>query len=291
MIDDLRAMAIFVKVAEAGSFSAASRALNLSTSVVSHHIRALETRHGVVLLRRSTRALSLTDEGKQLLDPARRMVEAAGEGLGVIADRSTNPSGQLNITLPTFMTHGSVETTIWRFAEQNSAVSVNLKSTDKLVNLIAEGFDLAIRLGRVSDSSLQSVKIGAFERRLVAAPSYLEDMPPITGPKDLTRHFFVEMTILPIHFDLHREEKTMAVHPNLIKISADNVGTARSAVLAGLGLQRLPLSAIEDDLRSGALIHVLPDWSLPTLDIFAAWPAAGGPNRLIKLLLEELKAG
>lgn len=134
MIDDLRAIAIFAKVAEAGSFSAAGRALQLSTSVVSHHVKALETRHAVSLFHRSTRALSLTNEGKNLLQSANRMVEAAEEGLDAIADVSADPAGALRLILPAFLTGSPQERAIWDFARRYPNVAITLSPVSYMAN-------------------------------------------------------------------------------------------------------------------------------------------------------------
>lgn len=288
MIDDLRALAIFAKVAEAGSFSAAGRALRLSTSVVSHHVKALETRHGVSLLRRSTRALSLTDEGQRLLNAARRMVEAAEEGLDAIADISADPAGALRLTAPAFLINSSQEAAVWRFARRYPNVAVTLHSSDERINLVAEGFDMAIRLGTMPDSALRSRKIGTFERCLVAAPSYLEAIQEPLVPEDLTRCDFVLLDMLTDKFVLQRGDEEVTVQPEQSRVLVNSVGGARSAVLAGLGVQKLPLSEVGEDLAARRLVRVLPEWSLPTLNIYAVWPASSHRNSLVRLLLEFL---
>ncbi len=288
MIDDLRALAIFAKVAEAGSFSAAGRALRLSTSVVSHHVKALETRHGVSLFRRSTRALSLTDEGHRLLGAARRMVDAAEEGLDAIADISAEPAGSLRLTAPAFLINSPQESAIWRFARQYPNVNITIHGSDAQINLVAEGFDMAIRLGAMSDSTLRNRKIGTFERCLVAAPSYLEaiDMPVV--PKDLARCDFVLLDMLPEKFLLQRGSEKATVQPGQSRVRVNSIGGARSAVLAGLGMQTLPLSEVGPDLDAGRLVRVLPDWSLPTLNMYAVWPPSSHLSSLIRLLLDFL---
>lgn len=288
MIDDLRALAIFAKVAEAGSFSAAGRALRLSTSVVSHHVKALETRHGVTLLHRSTRALSLTGDGHRLLEAARRMVEAAEEGLDTIADISDGPAGALRLTMPAFLTNSPQENAIWQFARRYPNVAVTLHGSDKQINLIAEGFDMAIRLGAMSYSSLKSRKIGTFERCLVAAPAYLETIEKPLVPQDLARCDFVLMDMLPDKFVLTRGKEEVTFLPEQSRVLVNSISAARSAVLAGLGVQKLPLSEIGQDLAAGRLVRVLPDWSMPTLNIHAVWPGSSRRGSLVRLLLEFL---
>lgn len=288
MIDDLRALAIFAKVAEAGSFSAAARTLRLSTSVVSHHVKVLESRHGVSLFRRSTRALSLTNEGQKLLGAAKRMVEAAEQGLDSIANISAEPAGTLRLTAPAFLMNSAQKTAIWQFASDHPNVKVTVHSSDERVNLITEGFDLAIRLGEMADSALRSRKIGAFERRLVAAPSYLATIEEPVSPEDLARCEFVLLDMLPNKFILQRGGEEHNLQPEKSRVSVNSVASARSALIAGLGVQRLPHSEVEDDLASGRLVEILPDWSLPTINIYAVWPASSHHSSLVRLLLKYL---
>lgn len=288
MIDDLRALAIFAKVAEAGSFSAAARGLRLSTSVVSHHVKALEARHGVSLLRRSTRALSLTAEGEDLLAAAQRMVQAAEEGLDRIADRSAEPAGALRVSVPAFLANSPQERGLWNFANRYPNVAITLISNDSLVNLVADGFDLAIRLGALPDSSLHSRKIGTFERVLVASPEYLRRSPEPAVPDDLSDRAFVLLDMLPSKFVLQRNNVHVTVQAERASVVVNSVAGARSAVLAGLGMQRLPLVEVTEDLRAGRLVRVLPEWSLPILNIYAVWPESSQRSSLVRLLLEYL---
>ena len=259
-----------------------SRALRLSTSVVSHHVKALETRHGVTLFHRSTRALSLTSDGQKLLEAARRMVDAAEDGFNAIADISAEPAGALRLTVPAFLKNSPQENAIWRFARRYPHVAVTLNSTDEQINLMAEGYDMAIRLGAMAESSLRNRKIGTFERVLVAAPSYLQTIEKPLDPTDLARCDFVALDMLPDKFVLVRGKEEVTVLPEQSRVLVNSISAARSAVLAGLGVQKLPLSEIGEDLAAGRLVRILPDWSLPTLNIHAVWlshepPQQSGP--------------
>lgn len=288
MIDDLRALAIFVKVVEAGSFSAAARALRLSTSVVSHHVKALENRHGVSLLHRSTRALSLTSEGRRLLEAARRMVEAAEEGLNTIADSSAHPAGALRLTAPAFLMNSPQVGAIWRFAERHPSVAITLYSSDERANLVADGFDMAIRLGAMADSTLRCRRIGTFERALVAAPAYLKTIRELVVPEDLTRCDFVLPDMLSDKFVLQRDGEETTVQPEGSRVLVNSIAASRSAALAGLGVHKLPLSEVGSDLAAGRLERVLPEWTLPTRNIYAVWPSSSHRSSLVRLLLDCL---
>ena len=164
MIDQLRAIAIFARVAEEGSFSAAGRALRLSTSVVSQHVSNLEQDLGVTLLYRSTRAISLTTEGQTLLSSAKQMLAAARQGLEDITIAGDEPVGALKITMPGFVRESAFEKALWSFARQHRSIAITLRSGDEQRDLIKEGYDLALRLGKMRDSTLRSKKVGEFER-------------------------------------------------------------------------------------------------------------------------------
>lgn len=146
---------------------------------------------------------------------------------------------------------------------------VTLFNSDQQINLIEEGIDLAVRLGTLSDSALKSRKISTFERILVAAPSYLATIETLTEPADLNHCDFVLLDMLPEKFELIRENEKFIVQPERSRILVDSVNCARSAVLAGLGIQKLPLSEVGVDLAAGRLVRVLPEWSLPMLNIYA----------------------
>ncbi len=288
MIDDLRALAIFAKVVEEGSFSAAGRSLKLSTSVVSHHISSLEEKLGVTLLYRSTRSLSLTEAGSRLLQDALRMVSAANDGLNAIADMSSEPAGTLRISAPDFLVSSSRESLIWKFARKYPHIHIDLVGTDAPVNLIADGFDIAIRLGELSDSTLKSRKLNTFDRALVASPQYLQNCPKIEHPRDLKHCEFVTAQMLQRSFELRKGEEVVTINPTHSRITVNSVHSAKAAILAGLGIQRLPIREIREDLAEGRLIEILPSWSLPILNVYAIWPASGPKNALVGLLVDFL---
>lgn len=288
MIDDYRGLAIFVAVADTGSLTAAGRRLKLSTPVVSHHLSRLEEKLGVTLFYRSTRSISLTPERHQTLDPARRMVSAGEEALGIAAAGNAEPVGTLRITMPAFGERSPLRRALWDFSHKHPLVSLHLHGSDTPVDLIKEGFDIAIRLGRLADSSLKSRRIADFHRVLVAAPNYLENSAPIQSPSDLATHAFVGITNFASEMTLVRDQESVLVTPCDIRLEVNSVTVAKSAVVAGLGLRQLPLSDISEELDAGTLIPVLPEWELQRLGIFAVWPDAGPQKALSRRLIDHL---
>lgn len=288
MNDDFRGLAVFVAVHEAGSFSAAGRRLKLSTSVVSHHVSKLEKRLGVPLFFRSTRSLSLTGEGQKILEAARRMVMAGQEALDALAEDSEQLVGALRITLPAFGLNSDIHQAIWQFAKRNPMVALSIKSSDRMVDLVREGYDLAIRLGQLSDSALKSRRIAAFQRKLVASPAYLADAGPVRDLDDLITRNFILLDMTPDVVTLTRDREEVTVTPEHYRLEVDTVVAGKAAVLSGLGIMSLPLNEIEAELKDGTLVEVLPDWQLPVLGVFVVWPDGSQQKNLTRRLIDFL---
>lgn len=288
MIEDYRGLAVFVAVAEAGSFSGAGRRLKLSTSVVSHHVSKLEAKLGVPLFFRSTRSLSLTSEGQSILESARRMVTAGEEALDALSDQSEQPVGALRISMPAFGDRSVVHQAIWQFAKAHPMVALSLNSSDRPVDLIRDGYDLAIRLGVLTDSSLKSRRIGSFQRLLVASSEYVASHAAIETLEDFVACDFISFAMLPDDITLTRHDEEVTVTPENIRLEVDSVAAGKAAVMAGLGVQNLPVSEIEDELASGALVEVLPEWKLPALGVYAVWPDTGAQKKLTRRMIDFL---
>ncbi len=290
MIDDFKGLAVFVAVTEAGSFSAAGRRLNLSTSVVSHHVSRLESKLGVSLFFRSTRALSLTSEGHKILDAAKRMVSAGSEAIDALAGEIDQPVGALRMTIPAFGQYSPMHRAIWAFAADHPLVSLTVHSLDRQVDLVSEGYDLAIRLGKLVDSSLKTKRIGMFHRIMVASPQYLETRPPIETLEDLAQCDFVGIAMLSNAITLMKDGESATFEAKRLRLEVDSITAAIAAVKSGLGCQHLPEAEIEAELQNGALVEVLPDWKLPDLGVYAVWPESGPQKQLTRRMLDYLVA-
>ena len=253
-MDDYRALAVFVAVHEAGSFSGAGRRLKLSTSVVSHHISKLEARLGVSLFFRSTRSLSLTPEGQAILPYARTMVEAADEALDILTETSEEPAGSLRVTLPAFGERSPIHRTLMRFVDKHPQVAMSVHTSEYPVDLVKEGFDLAIRLGHLTDSALKSKRIGSFRRKLVASPAYLASRPAIQTLEDLEACDFISMAMLPDTITLVKDGEQVTVAPKKVRLEVHSVSSSKLAILEGLGVQQLPDSEADVELAEGRLV-------------------------------------
>lgn len=286
MIDDYRGLAVFVAIADAGSLSAAGRRLKLSTSVVSHHLSRLEEKLRVTLFFRSTRSMSLTPEGHAALPHARRMVAAGEEALDAMSSGSDQPVGALRIAMPAFGEQANLRRALWEFAKAHPLVAISLHSSDHPVDLVKDGFDLAIRLGQLPDSSLKSRRIADFRRVLVASSDYLAARRAIATFEDLAECDFIAVAQIPDEMTFHRDCETVTFTPEKVRLEVNTVASAKSAIMAGLGIWHIPLSEIEAELAAGTLVEVLPDWHLPELGIYAVWPDIGPQKALTRRLID-----
>ncbi len=273
MIDRLRQLAIFAKAAEAGSFRGAAQVLDLSPSVVSHHISKLESDLGVALFYRSTRKLSLTSDGETVLKSAQEMVAAAERGLDQISAGSLQPSGRLRLTAPAVMAHSALIDRIAAFSADHPRVDLEVSFTDVRRDIIAEGIDLAIRMGWLKDSSLKAKKVASEERILLAAPSLLKGRAVPKTPDDLAGWPVVNLGDIHRQFEFtgpEGEHKTLTAASRLM---VDDAMALYRLVKAGAGLGTLPVFLAADDLAAGRVVHLLPDWRVSPLGIYAVWPS------------------
>ena len=291
MLNDYRAIAIFLAVAESGSFTKAGQALGLSTSVVSHNISKLETETGVSLFFRSPRSITITAAGKLILETAREMVDAGNRTIDKLNDQSGELSGSLRVTFPAFGDRTRLHKLIWEFSKKNSAVEISLSSTDRQVDIVKEGFDLAIRLGELRNSRLKCRRISDFTRTLVASPDYIATSGAILTIEDLKACSFVSISIVSSKITLTKGKNLIAFKPENVRIAVDSIAAAKCAILQGLGVQHLPSSEIEEELKSGDLVQILPKWTPPALGVYAVWCDTGHQKLLTRELIDYLVQG
>jgi DNA-binding transcriptional LysR family regulator len=289
MIDELRALAIFAKTVEAGSFRTVAKELKLSPSVVSHHISQLEERLGVTLLYRSTRHLSLTQEGENLFTSAKAMVQAAETGLNTITHQSQEPSGKLTITVPAVLTRSALVKDLASFAQSYPKIALSINFTDVAQDLIKEGIDLAIRIGDLKNSALKAKRLFEMQRKLIVAPSYLKNRKQPHKPQDLTDWDWIGLKMRPDQKTLvNRSGKTFQIHfqPRII---VDSVDAVCQLAIAGLGLATPPLFLVEDELRQGLLVEPLTAWNIEPLAVYAVWPPNASKASLTFKLIHFLQ--
>lgn len=285
---DLNDIVIFAHVVNAGSFVGASRALQVPKSTVSRRVSELEERLGARLLQRTTRKLHLTDVGQTFYQHARRVVAEVEEAERAVADLQQTPRGLIRVTIP--LNFGFLAPLVASFMERHPEVEVELVGTDRLVDLVAEGFDLGIRAGRLDDSSLVVRRLGKLQSVVVASPVLLERAGAPSEPDDLGR--------LPVvafgagsertRWRLTRDGKTATVEvtPRLVVNDFDFLA---EAARAGLGVAVLPLFRCIDDLRQKRLRRLLTDWSAAERPLHAVYPSARHLSVKVKALVDHLQ--
>jgi len=273
-MDKTQEMASFVAVVEAGSFVAAAEALGLSKAAVSRQIGELEQRLGARLLHRTTRRLSLTDDGQLFYARAKELLAAIEEAESEITSRSGEPSGLLRINAP--LTFGVLHLApLWgRFADAHPKVSLEIDLSDRIVDLVEEGYDLAVRITNLPSSQLVSRQLASSRMVLCASPDYLVRHGIPAHPRDLATHRVISYSYWSTRdewsFTGPEGEVRVRTQP---RIHANNGDTCRAAALDHQGIILQPDFLVGDDLRQGTLVELLPDYASLTIGIHAVYPS------------------
>jgi DNA-binding transcriptional LysR family regulator len=272
-MDLLQALRTFVRVIETGSFAAVARETNTNHSSVTRQVGALEEHFGARLFQRTTRRLSLTEDGHDLLQYAERMIQLEQELEGAVGQQRVSPTGLVRIGVTTA---GAMLMTprLRGLMDAHPALSIELVVRDQLGDLIEERLDVALHVGQPRDSSLLARRIGAFGRVLVAAPAYLEKRGAPMRPADLADHDCVIHEIGPESADWHFNGPD---GPETIRVQgrfhANNAAVVRRAVLEGYGVAMVPEALIVDDVRLARLYRLLPNYQTERLPAFLLYPS------------------
>lgn len=270
MIDDLKAMAIFVETVKRGSFRGAAKALDLSPSVVSYQISQLEERLGTALIYRSTRKLSKTTEGEILFNHAVEMLDKAELGLRAISGHNT-ATGKLTITLPLSVTTDIITHKLAEFSKQNPGINIHFIYSDKRRDLVAEGIDIAFRMGSMPDSALNARKLSDKHRTLACSPEYYAKHPEPNCPEDLRNWNWIKHDTLPNRRTFLKAGNKRFEVDLKGNISANSAEAMVQFALHGLGISTAAHWLIEDHLKEGRLVRVLPDWEVEAMPFYAVW--------------------
>ena len=257
-MDRFRELSTFVAVAESGAFNAAARQMNLSPPAVTRLVTALEGRIGARLFTRTTRHVALTEAGRRLLADATRILAELEEAEASAAGAHQSPRGELRVTAPVMFGQRHIAPILRDYLDAFPDVSANVLFIDRIVDLIDEGLDVAVRIGDLPDSTLSATRVGAVRRVTVASPGYLTAHGTPEEPEDLTRHRIVQ----PIGllrgpewvFVAGGETRTVRLTPRL---TVNTVAGALDAVRAGWGITNLLSYQAAAELAEGELVEVL----------------------------------
>src|ERR1700744_1855491 len=273
MTDRIDALKLFVRTAQTRSFSRAGHDMGLSQPVTSRTISALEKELGVALFTRTTRAVALTDDGREFLarvEPILSDLEEAYHALG----RTPSLRGALRVGMSSTFAIREIIPRLPRFLAMHPSLRLELLSSDQRQDLVLEGVDVALRLGKLPDSAATSKRLGIWRRVALAAPSYLAKMGTPTTPVDLTNHQIIAWPLgLGTGCTFRKGSKQVKVKPQS-RLSATLNEAAIAGAIAGLGIVITGVTDTLMELRSGQLMVVLPDWILEPIEAHALY--AGG---------------
>jgi DNA-binding transcriptional LysR family regulator len=274
--DVVNGMVVFTKVVQAGSLSAAGRELGVSTAVVSRTLAALEAHLGVRLINRTTRSLHLTDEGASYYETCQRILAEIDEADSAFTSRRVEPQGVLKVAIPASFGHQHIAPLIPRFAERYPKVALALSLSDRSINLIEEGFDLAVRIAELKDSSLAARKLAPNRRVVCASPTYLRQFGEPKTPQDLARHNCL-VASWEQGFAMTWEYKSPVGKRGSVRVTGryacDNWEVLREWAVDGLGVALKSTWDVHRQLEDGSLVALLPGYDFGTdVSIYAVYP-------------------
>ncbi|MFO6299682.1 LysR family transcriptional regulator [Rahnella selenatireducens] len=285
-MESLSSLNVFVHVAETRSFVAAGRLLGVSASAVGKTIARLEAKLKVRLFHRSTRSVTLTAEGALFLERSRRIVAELEAAESELLQLSESPRGRLRLSLPQVST--LLLPVLGEFMRRYPDIELDLDFTDRIVDVVDEGFDAVVRTGQMVDSRLSMRKLGTFHHLLVGSPAYFKEYGVPASPPDLLSHRC-------LHFRFPNSGKLEAwplgEYQDLalpVSMVCNNIETRQCFALQGLGIACLPDFSIRKELARGQLVTVLDDYVSRSADFFILWPSGGYMTPKLRVLIDFL---
>ncbi len=274
-MDRLEALKVFCAVVEAGAFARAAQRLGVSTSSVTNQVAALEHHFQVRLLNRTTRSMSLTDEGRRCYQHAQRLLGDMGELESSLRESAQAPSGILRVDLPGILARLYLAPALPRFMAAYPEIALKVTASDRMIDMVEEGVDVLVRIGRLQDSALVARTVGSTAYVTCAAPDFLRRHGTPASPDELSRYpclqFLYPKSRQVRPWQFQRDGAGFAATP-AGRVSMDHVDTLIEAAVAGAGIiQHLSVS-LREPLHSGALVPVLQQWQAPGPDISIIFP-------------------
>ena len=289
-MDNFKQISAFVSVATRGSLSAAARAENVTPAIIGRRLDGLEARLGVRLLVRTTRRLSLTFEGQAFLEDCQRILSDLANAEASVSAGGVKASGHLRISAPAGFGRRHVAPLVMRFLEENPEVTATLDLSDRIVDLVNEGIDCAVRIGELSDSSLVSVRLGEMRRMVIASPAYLVAHGTPRAPAELAGHNC--LVLGQQRGWTFRDPETGEVETWKVsgRFECNDGAVLHEWSLAGRGLAWRSLWEVGQDLTEGRLASVLDAWQAPPMGIYAVFPQRRHLPLRVRLFIDLLKA-
>lgn len=282
---------MFVRVVDEGSFAGAARALRMSPPSITRAVASLEDHLDTQLLTRTTRRLALTDSGRRYVEDCRRILSELDTAEAAATGAFVRPKGTLHITAPVMFGHRHVLPVLGEFLDQHPAVDARTLLLDRVVHLIDEGMDVAVRIGHLPDSSLRAIRVGSVRSIVVAAPDYLEEHGPPIEPEDLLHHDIVAVSRSPAP-TVKWEFGTKGAHSVTLepRLSANTIEAGLHAAESGWGVTRLLSYQVHDAIRAGRLVRVLASAERGPIPVHLVHPDARHTSAKVRAFMEFASA-
>ncbi|MCT7315087.1 LysR family transcriptional regulator [Ralstonia sp. CHL-2022] len=273
-MDSLQSMRLYVRAVELGSFSAVAREAKIGQPAVSKVISAMEKDLGVRLLERTTTSLTPTDEGRRFYERSKQVLEEYADAIADVQGQTQRPVGRVVISAPTGLGELRLNTLVLRFLAKYPAIEVELNLTDRIIDLVEEGIDVAIRIGDELPPNAVARNVAWSPRLLVATPEYIKRSPRIKRPEDLLAHEYIayarSATGARLEFSKGAENITVSTHG---RYRANSSLALRECFLEGIGVGSAPAWLVQDLVDAGRLVQLLPQWHIPPHSVHLVSPS------------------
>jgi DNA-binding transcriptional LysR family regulator len=287
----LNGMGVLTAIVDSGSFAAAGEALDMSQSGVSRSVARLEARLGIRLFDRTTRSVTLTDEGRRFYEQIVPLLGGLEEAAASAAQGATAVRGRLRVTIDPFFSRLVLGPRLGAFVDKHPDLQLELVTRDTLGDMVADGFDLAVRFGEPRASTLIARKLLDTRILTVASPSYLKKHGHPVNPADLEdgRHVCIKFrdpeTGYPFSWEFHRGRKKIVIAP-IGRLTVNDVGTLHSVCIAGQGIAQILALGAEALLGNGRLVELFPDWGDELYPLYALYPSRHHPPAKVRAFFD-----
>jgi DNA-binding transcriptional LysR family regulator len=286
---NLNDVSLFIQVVEHNSFTAAADKLGIQKSTISRRISQLEDDLGVRLIQRTTRKLSLTDEGQDLFERCQPLMDELVNATDHVTSKQSEPKGRLRITMPPEMGLFIMNDVVASFVEKYPLIKVDIELSPRVVDLVEEGIDLALRVGALSDSSLIGRRIAEVRLRLFASTQYLNEHGIPESPDDLKQHKCIGTLLNTQGWPFSNWNDGQPVHLDF-RLRANSLSFCKEMMQKDLGIVRLPESFCIDQVEAGTVQEILSEYTTPLVEIHALYPSRRHLNAKVRLFLDHMMA-
>jgi len=288
-MEDLRRMVIFYHVVDRRSFSGAAKQLGIARSAVSRHITLLEKSIGVRLLNRTTRQVNLTEAGETYFRSCARIVAEVDAATRRLNQLQEEPEGTLRVAAPISLGNRFITPLVHTFMQRYPSLNIELLLDDRVIDMVKEGIDISIRVGWLHDSNLVARKLGDWPRYLCASPDYLERRGIPETPAQLSRHEWLIFSMLPTpcHWSFTRNKRQEQIQVRG-RLKTNNADAIHSSLLAGAGIAAQASFLVQDDIRAGRLVHLLPDWDCGSVGMYAVYQDRRYQQAKVRLFIDYI---